>query len=591
MVVINENEPQMEVGKESDTLAMFETFSILKNVKTAQQKHGLRHDNFERYRVYCGERVRRIRKKLNFTNGYKSVKKIKSKWIPKDVTLEKVDKLDWLELVMFEVERDWAYANAIKHDISTSGAKSDGLDSKMPRKKHHMKRKLKNAVYHGESLDKLVRNSDRCDAVTKLEVQAYSEYMKGFFNIEMEDWAVALGSFTKVKTIYEKLSSVVKWPDMIQLYGQRCNEVLPHIRFCKYQLGDTADAVSDMKKLNLEGKNQAGGDFERLISQLEIDSVGKKDASVTWAGITTPITDAKLKKVVAASHEFSGKTDISLPIEEKLKAYEGFLQDIRDELIKLLDERKKLPPSTAEDLSNPLVIASHFLEFQKFKVSSDRYLDMIASMKTGEKAKTVKPQDFLRLYGSVIDNYKEITEIKGAENEKGLIEAFEFKSEFWQAFKSFYMAQVYVLYGKVEEAEALLNRVEERIQKLNVVMDERRNISHVTEKKEDLVELMKLVQESKATFKASCFASTLDTSSIFSAPNPSGYVSENVDSFYFFNKEDLQKAAEDDSCLPLIPSKINMLPMPAKPMFFDLAGSHIKVDERLKKKYPDVFKN
>jgi len=38
-------------------------------IKEAQQQHGLRHQDYQRYRTYCSSRLQRIRKVLNFVQG------------------------------------------------------------------------------------------------------------------------------------------------------------------------------------------------------------------------------------------------------------------------------------------------------------------------------------------------------------------------------------------------------------------------------------------------------------------------------------------------------------------------------------------
>ncbi|KAG8221898.1 hypothetical protein J437_LFUL006716 [Ladona fulva] len=47
------------------------TFEILKIIKEAQQQHGLRHGDYQRYRGYCTRRIRRLRKVLRITQGDK----------------------------------------------------------------------------------------------------------------------------------------------------------------------------------------------------------------------------------------------------------------------------------------------------------------------------------------------------------------------------------------------------------------------------------------------------------------------------------------------------------------------------------------
>uniref|UniRef100_A0A0N5C364 Signal recognition particle subunit SRP68 n=1 Tax=Strongyloides papillosus TaxID=174720 RepID=A0A0N5C364_STREA len=579
-MAVSEEVP-MEVEK-NDTLPLFETFSILKSIKEAQQKHGLRHGDYNRYRKYCGDRILRIRKRLNFTHNYKSVKKIRSKWQEKSVTKDLVTELGFVEIVMFDAERDWAYAQHLKHEI--------GNDTHS-RKKFHMRRKLRNAVYHSSHLEKLIKNNDRFDAVSKLEVQSYNSYIKGVLNVELKQWKVAAECFRTVKTIYEKLAGVVKFPDMIQLYNSRCREIQPLLRICEYNLGGTSDAVSDMIRLKHDGSSEMSAEFEKLIDELQVKSIGDMESSVTWATFTTPVSQLKVRQLILQEKGLQNELDSYKSFDEKISVYEKFLQNLREELGKLIDERKKLPPSSAEDLRNPLVITIHYLEFLKFKISSERYLLMINNMKYGNIAKNVKPQDFLRLYGSIIQNSHDILAISGAIEDKKLVSAFTFKAQYYQAFKTFYMSQVYNQINKPSESEALLARSEERVKNLLKVFDGLKENHYVTEKRKDLDELKTLIEEAKVTNKANLLSYTLQNSEENSYKLPSGYVNENPDKLYMFEPSDIEESEKTENGLPIFNLGVELQPMPAKPMFFDLALNHIKVDDRLKKKYPDIFKN
>lgn len=47
------------------------TLPLLKMIKEAQQQHGLRHGDYQRYRTYCSSRLHRVRKVLHFVQGDK----------------------------------------------------------------------------------------------------------------------------------------------------------------------------------------------------------------------------------------------------------------------------------------------------------------------------------------------------------------------------------------------------------------------------------------------------------------------------------------------------------------------------------------
>ncbi|XP_048467098.1 signal recognition particle subunit SRP68 [Rhincodon typus] len=64
-----------DVGDEKDNpaveLGATLSLEILQIIKDSQQQHGLRHEDYQRYRGYCSRRLRRLRKALGFKMGNK----------------------------------------------------------------------------------------------------------------------------------------------------------------------------------------------------------------------------------------------------------------------------------------------------------------------------------------------------------------------------------------------------------------------------------------------------------------------------------------------------------------------------------------
>ena len=58
------------------------SLKVLGLIREAQQKHGLRHSDYQRYRNYCSRRLRRLRKAVGLVQGEKK------KFHKKDVTEE-----------------------------------------------------------------------------------------------------------------------------------------------------------------------------------------------------------------------------------------------------------------------------------------------------------------------------------------------------------------------------------------------------------------------------------------------------------------------------------------------------------------------
>jgi signal recognition particle subunit SRP68 len=105
-----------------------------------------------------------------------------------------------------------------------------------PRKKFHMVNRLRIAAKVAEALERLVMASERCDARTKLEAQAYHLWLVGTLGFETQQWKAAAVAFSKAKTIYERLSASMS-EDEAAIYKQRLAEIAPSLRFCAYNLG------------------------------------------------------------------------------------------------------------------------------------------------------------------------------------------------------------------------------------------------------------------------------------------------------------------------------------------------------------------
>jgi len=104
---------------------------ILKMVKECQLEHGLRHRDYQRYRRYCTNRCRRIRKFLNFRLGDRR------KVIPRKVTEDEARSNSlFIVMLVISIEHDWSYAEELRQ-------------SDQPRKRHHMKNKLRKAAKKG----------------------------------------------------------------------------------------------------------------------------------------------------------------------------------------------------------------------------------------------------------------------------------------------------------------------------------------------------------------------------------------------------------------------------------------------------------
>ncbi|VDD97218.1 unnamed protein product [Enterobius vermicularis] len=495
------------VGQKDDVvLTSFTTLSILQLIKDAQQRHGLRHGDYQRYRGYCARRVRRIRKSLGYAHIHKSVPKHPAKFQQKklifDVVSEEryVSKLDsprYLQIAVFDAERNWSYAMQLKHEA--------GEDAQS-RKRFHMISKLRKAVKHTSNLDSIVRQSNRTDAATKLEAQAYHNWMTGCLLFEQKNYKNALDFLKTAKTIYKKLSGVVKDTELTNLYNARCHEIQPQIRFCEFTSGEnknTDEAMSEMMNMRLkigEDESNLQDDFDKLIAEMRAKAVVDQDVVITWAGKRISVTNEAVRQLIQAVELFNSQLQSTVSHEDKLTLYEQLLSSLRDTITKVNEESKKAAAiGDASAFKNQQITA--YLDFLRLSRTVERYV-LIINYVRGQSEKKIKSQDMLRLYDSAIENCKEILDLPDISSDHLTKEAYELKVAYYLAFRCYYMAEACAALSKYDEAAALFERAFERTATTIKIFGEVGSNPLVFESKEELEDLLNQISLAKYAAQA-----------------------------------------------------------------------------------------
>lgn len=116
-------------------------------IKDAQQQHGLRHGDFQRYRGYCTRRIGRLRKVLRLPQGEKRHFK------KRDVQVAHVEGVHadvrFLHIPLIMAERAWAYAMQLRQESNTE-----------PRKRFHLVGKMRKACSYALQLQELCKVSN-----------------------------------------------------------------------------------------------------------------------------------------------------------------------------------------------------------------------------------------------------------------------------------------------------------------------------------------------------------------------------------------------------------------------------------------------
>ncbi|XP_067115373.1 signal recognition particle subunit SRP68 [Osmerus mordax] len=547
---------------------------ILLVIKESQQQHGLRHGDYQRYRGYCSRRMRRLRKTLGFKLGNRH------KFTGKKITQEMISDNRYLLLVLMEAERAWSYAMQLKQEANTE-----------PRKRFHLLSRLRKAAKHGERLEKLC-DSPRVDAKTKLEAQAYTSYLTGMVQFEMQEWKAAMEAFNKCKTIYEKLASAFT-EDLAVLYHQRVEEISPNIRYCAYNIGDQ-NAINDLMQMRLAAGG-GGGMMAEKLEALITQTRAKQAASmseVEWRGRSVPVKIDKARIFLLGLADNEAAIAQAANEETKESLYETLLaecretiQAVREELKAEAKQRERGPDADSGKVSN-LQFLHSYLTYIKLWTVVKRNESMahvlqaqLKEPQTDENKRGPRPQDLIRLYDIILQSLAELAALQGLEEDHTFQKEVALKMLVYKAYRCFYIAQSYVLVKKWSEALVLYERV---LKYAHEVQSKAKSLNNSLKDLPDVQELIAEVNAEKYSLQA---AAILDTGDAPEAPSQQQIkdntpLSERLETF----RLDPALVGKQPNLVEFPP---DFQPIPCKPLFFDLALNHVAfppLDDKVEQK-------
>uniref|UniRef100_A0A2K6CG86 Signal recognition particle subunit SRP68 n=1 Tax=Macaca nemestrina TaxID=9545 RepID=A0A2K6CG86_MACNE len=502
------------------------SLEILQIIKESQQQHGLRHGDFQRYR--------------------------------------------YLLLVLMDAERAWSYAMQLKQEANTE-----------PRKRFHLLSRLRKAVKHAEELERLCE-SNRVDAKTKLEAQAYTAYLSGMLRFEHQEWKAAIEAFNKCKTIYEKLASAFTEEQAV-LYNQRVEEISPNIRYCAYNIGDQS-AINELMQMRLRSGGTEGllaEKLEALITQTRAKQAATM-SEVEWRGRTVPVKIDKVRIFLLGLADNEAAIVQAESEETKERLFESMLSECRDAIQVVREELK--PDQKQRDyilegesgkVSNLQYLHS-YLTYIKLSTAIKRNENMAKGLQRAllqqqpedDSKRSPRPQDLIRLYDIILQNLVELLQLPGLEEDKAFQKEIGLKTLVFKAYRCFFIAQSYVLVKKWSEALVLYDRV---LKYANEVNSDAGAFKNSLKDLPDVQELITQVRSEKCSLQA---AAILDGNDAHQTETSSSQVKDNkplVERFETF-------------CLDpsLVTKQANLVhfppgfqPIPCKPLFFDLALNHV----------------
>lgn len=284
----------MEQEQQSVASKMVIDLPVLELIKDLQSQHGLKYENYRRYRSYCSRKLHRLRRSLNVHQGIAPSAKARHQRGRKLMDISNQMVIDageknqeyaerMLIIPLCLAERAWSYAMQLKQEISDQ-----------PRRRFHLIRRLKKAMEHAQRFEKLCHDPESpCSERTKQESVAYAAYITGLYELECSDWVSSRENLNKALTIYIALSVSIIKDDVLEQYRQRIEELRASLRYCQFNIG-----VQDSKEITV-----------KLPNQLQFHDIAYRHALLSQNQVNTP----EHKKV----DDIKAETPQSVPQEIK----------------------------------------------------------------------------------------------------------------------------------------------------------------------------------------------------------------------------------------------------------------------------------
>lgn len=542
----------IKLEDEKEELSCPFALSLLSEIKGYQNLHGLKHDDYQRYRQYCTRKLQRLYKGLKFMHGSKKFnnKKITPELFVKDIR--------YMHITLIRAERAWAYAMDLKQFASTES-----------RKQTHLVSKLKKAVIYAAELEYNCV-ALKCDATTQLETKAYHHYMTGMLLFEQSTWQRALISFNAAQKIYNKLADAVEDGE---LYREKEAEMAPKVQYCLYNL-------QSMGADNLQGE-EGEGLFAELDSIIASKSTKPTVAvrEIKWEGKSFSITNDEIKiALVQMEDKIQQTKENVLDHEKKLELYEEILSACRE----LSQMTKK-----TEKLENSEVVGDYFA-YIRIVNTIDRFLTMAQQVsdkltgvvETRPGTKVARPEDLVRLYDIILQNCADMKSVQSLDKDGEMYKMIDVYTFFYRTKRCFYIAECHLGQSNWLNAIVLYDKCSEHIEGTIGAVG-----SDKTDKKQTMCDELDLLNKQIYSQRCSAHASAFLQSQIKEQELkeiPSGDKNRMlVDCLEDFR---IIENAKDLPTIATLPPDFQTIP--CKPTFFDISLNHIDfpdLDERVEK--------
>lgn len=428
---------------------------------------------------------------------------------------------------------------------------------------------MKKACIYSVQLQTLI-NTDFCDARSKLEAEAYTAWIHGSFHFEIGQWKEAAENLKKAQVVYENLLQAL--PEEEQgLYRAKIDELTPSLRYCAYNVGETAN-MDDLLTLRGQGLDNLGA----LVAQTKTEQSDAFQAT-EWRGRKVTVRPQKVRLFLLSIQDLDKSVEKAKEHQAKIDIIENALIDCKDAISALKDEIKqdpKLRVPTADGQVSGVQFLLSYLSYIRLKMTLQRNMCLVSQAKQNiddnekpsEGGKKVRPQDISRLYEIILQNIAELQQLNGLESDKAYQSEMETLAQAFKAFRCYYIAVTLVNLKRWKEAMSMYERSTKYANDAIKLKVKEFNLDG------DLKALVKTIEGSKFSAHAYSVLETdgqEETVLYGKAQKSSKPLFERLDQY----KEDPTLNSRNPNVYKLTPE---MEAIPCKPLFFDLALNFVE---------------
>ncbi|KAI8909475.1 hypothetical protein DFJ77DRAFT_124444 [Powellomyces hirtus] len=572
------------------------SLNVLALTSETRNMHGLRHQDYQRYRQFCTSKVQHLRKVTSHTQSAP-----RRKFEKKEVTSESASSEKHLQILLFMAERNWAYSMELRQEVRDE-----------PRKRPHLVKRLKRAVQTAQQLQKVCNVCG--DARTMFDVKAYTAQMTGYLLFEQQKWEAAWDQMAVARTIYVQLSKsgTAQQATMCQ---SAVDDIDPNIRYCAYNL-KVAGAQNTSVDALVQGRDQKAqlglpsladkvkSTLVHVSSEADVEGV-----SLAWGGKSIPVRNPAVTKILAdADAEWPALRFISTAIRD-IEELEGELE-MHETTLKKVNEAvsiakaavkedeiavAKVKSSKSDQNTANLQLVLAFALFQRLAVvlARNQVSMEILKAKIGTQSPTIsrkkqsRPQDVLDMCDRSSQYVEELKALPILEVDLGLQTFLTAVGHLLKAQKTLYLARTFASTTQRAESLVLCDRALEHVAHARMQaeaasrLETSRDLA-VNTLKQDIAATDSSVRAAKVQEQARWFleqAKSVDAVAtgvaemgLEDVPKPS--------ELPLASRLDTYVASFDEENPNLVAFPPTLQPAPYKPLFFDMAYHGIDFPNR-----------